>query len=362
LAGIREEKLMGMKRRSFLGSSAALMGVGILGSGHGHAQQNHPHPVHAASLMTECANRFLAALDANQRGKATFPFDTDERTNWHFIPKERKGLALREMTPYQKHLASALLAAGLSQTGYIKAVTIMSLEDVLKIIENDSGEHRNPEKYYFSVFGTPSDKDTWGYRVEGHHLSQNYTVVNANVVDGPSFFGANPAEIQQGPRKGLRTLAGEDDLGMALIHTLDEQQQKVAIVDPTAYKDILTVASRKAALQGQPSGLSAFKMNANQFDALMALMDEYARNVPYELAEGRIAQINRVGRNIYFAWSGGINRGDPHYYRVQTSSFLIELDDTQDDANHIHSVWRDFTGDFGEDLLQQHYQASHQKS
>ena len=352
---------MNLKRRSFLCSSAAFAGVGILGLGDAQAGQIHPHHTHAASLMTECANRFLNALDANQRGKATFSFETDERMNWHYIPKERKGLPLRDMTPDQKHLASALLAAGLSQTGYIKAVTIMSLEDVLKLIENDSGERRNPEKYYFSVFGTPSDSGTWGYRVEGHHLSQNYTVVNGTVVDGPSFFGANPAEVRQGPRKGLRTLAGEDDFGIEMIHALDEQQQKVAIVNPTAYEEILTAASRKAALQGQPSGLSASKMNAMQFDALMALMEEYARNVHDELAERRMAQINKAGRNIYFAWSGGINRGDPHYYRVQTPHFLIELDDTQDNANHIHAVWRDFAGDFGEDLLQQHYQVSHQK-
>jgi Protein of unknown function (DUF3500) len=352
---------MRVERRSFLRSSAAFVGASMLGSGHGHAEQIHPHHVHGASRMTECANRFLAALDANQRGRATFPFESDERMNWHFIPKERKGLPLREMTPYQKHLASALLASGLSQTGYIKAVTIMSLEDVLKIIENDSGEHRNPEKYYFSVFGTPSDSGTWGYRVEGHHFSQNYAVVNGDVIDGPSFFGANPAEVRQGPRKGLRTLAGEEDLGIELIHALDEQQQKIAIVDPTAYKDILTAASRKAALEGQPSGLAASKMNANQFDALMALMEEYAHNVPDDLAEDRVAQINKADRNIHFAWSGGINRGDPHYYRIQTASFLIELDDTQDDANHIHSVWREFTGDFGEDLLHQHYQASHRK-
>jgi hypothetical protein len=195
--------------------------------------------------------------------------------------------------------------------------------------------------------------------VEGHHLSQNYTVANGKVVDAPSFFGANPAEVRQGARKGLRTLRGEDDLGIEVIHALDEPQQKVAIVDPTAYKEILTAASRKAALQGQPSGLSASKMNARQFDALMALVGEYARNLPDELSEARTAQMNKAGRNIYFAWSGGINRGDPHYYRVQTPYFLIELDDTQDDANHIHSVWRDFTGDFGEDLLAQHYQTSH---
>ena len=352
---------MCMNRRSFLVSSVALLGGPTLGSGAAQDGKSHLHRVHAASLVTECASRFLAALDANQRGKASFPFDSDERMNWHFVPKERKGLPLREMTPYQKHLASALLAAGLSQTGYIKAVTIMSLEDVLKIMENDSGERRNPEKYYVSVFGTPSDGGTWGYRVEGHHLSQNYTVVDSTVIDGPSFFGANPAEVREGARKGLRTLAAEDDLGLELMHALDEQQRRVAIVDATAYQDILTAATRKAALQGQPSGLSASRMNARQFDALMALMEEYAHNVPDQLAERRMAQVNRAKRDIYFAWSGGIDRGDRRYYRVQTPSFLIEFDDTQDNANHIHSVWRDFTGDFGQDLLQQHYQDGHQK-
>jgi Protein of unknown function (DUF3500) len=333
----------------------------MLASVHSHAVRAGSEPAHGASLMAECARRLLAGLNPQQRGKATFPFDADERMNWHFIPKERKGLPLGEMTPYQKHLASALLGAGLSQKGYIKAVTIMSLEDVLRMIEHDSGAVRNPENYYFSVFGTPSDEGKWGYRVEGHHLSQNYTVVNGKVLDAPSFFGANPAEVLEGPRKGLRTLAGEDALGFELMHSLDPEQQKVAIVNPTAYHDILTAASRKAALQGQPSGLSASKMNARQFDALMAVAEEYVRNVPDDLAAGRLAEVNKAGRNIYFAWSGGINPRDPHYYRIQTASFVIELDDTQDDANHIHSVWRDFSGDFGEDLLAQHYAESHRK-
>lgn len=348
-----------IQRRSLLGSAATLVGAGFLNGKKAEAAQNMQHHIHSVSLMTETATRFLAALGPEQRAKATFKFDDDERMNWHYIPKERKGLPLREMSPYQKHLASALLASGLSQTGYIKAVTIMSLEDVLKIMENDSGERRNPEKYYFSVFGTPSDTDAWGYRVEGHHVSQNYTVVNGKAIDGPSFFGSNPAEVRQGPRKGLRTLAAEDDLGLEMIQALEPPQQKVAIVDPTAYKDILTAASRKAALDGQPSGLVAGKMTGKQFDVLMAVMEEYARNMPEQLAEGRQEQIRKAGKNVYFAWSGGINRGDPHYYRVQTPSFLIEFDDTQDKANHIHAVWRDFTGDFGGDLLKQHYQSSH---
>jgi hypothetical protein len=352
--------MKGINRRSLLGAGAGLL---LHKQGHVHAAPLAPGTPNttagSCSLVVETANRFLAALGPDQRAKATFKFEDDERMNWHFIPKERKGLPLREMTPYQKHLASALLSAGLSQTGYVKAVTIMSLEDVLRIIENASDEYRNPEKYYFSVFGTPSETDAWGYRVEGHHLSQNYTVVDAKVVDGPSFFGANPAEVRQGPRKGLRALAAEDDLGFRLIQSLDLPQRKIAIVEPTAYKDVLTAASRKAALSGQPSGFSASKMNAKQLDGLMALTYEYAHNVPGTVAERREEQIRAADKDIYFAWSGGIDQGEPHYYRVQTPSFLIELDDTQDHANHIHSVWRDLNGDFGADLLKLHYDAHH---
>ena len=314
----------------------------------------------SASMMTESANRFLATLTPEQRAKATFPLDDPERVKWFYVPIERKGLPLREMSPYQKHLASALLSAGLSQAGYIKAVTIMSLEDVLREMEKDSGERRNPEKYYFSIFGTPSDTGTWGYRVEGHHVSQNYTVANGHVVDAPSFFGTNPAEVRQGPRSGLRVLAAEEDLGREVIASLDAEQKKTAIVDAKAYPDVLTTNSRKAALAGQASGLSASKMNAKQFDRLMALMEEYARNLPEQAAAAREDQIKKAGKNIFFAWAGGVNKGDPHYYRIQTPAFLIEYDCTQDNANHIHSVWRDFNGDFGEDLLKEHYQASHQ--
>src|ERR1039457_4192603 len=210
----------------------------------------------SASVMTEAANRFLASLTAEQRAKATFQFADAERVNWFFVPIERKGLPLREMGAYQQRLATALLSAGLSQTGFIKAITIMSLEDVLRAMEKDSGERRNPEKYYFSIFGTPSDTGTWGYRVEGHHVSQNFTVVSGHVVDAPSFFGANPAEVREGPRAGLRVLAAEEDLGHDLINSLDAEQKKTAIVDAKAYPDVLTTNSRQAALAGQASGRS----------------------------------------------------------------------------------------------------------
>ncbi len=212
------------------------------------------HRISSSTVMTLAAQHFLASLTPEQRAQATFPFQDDERQNWHFIPKERKGLPLLDMQPQQKALAHALLSAGLSQQGYIKAVTIMSLEDVLRILENADPNYRNPQKYYFSVFGEPSDTGTWGYRVEGHHLSQNFTVVNGKIGDTPSFFGSNPAEVREGPRKGLRMLAAEEDLARDLLESLTPEQKKIAIVTDKAYPDILTMASRKAALEGPALG------------------------------------------------------------------------------------------------------------
>jgi hypothetical protein len=315
--------------------------------------------IHSAAIITDTAKQFLASLTPEQRAKATFRFEDAERMNWHFIPRERKGLPFREMTPEQKHLAHALLSAGLSQRGYIKATTIMSLETVLRELEHASEEYRNPEKYYFSIFGEPAEKGVWGYRVEGHHISLNYTLVNGAVASTPSFFGANPAEVRQGPRSGLRVLAGEEDRGRELLASLTPDQKKIAIVDKEAYKDILTAASRKAALRGQPSGLAAGKMNVRQREMLTALVEEYARSFPDAIAEARLEQLKKAGADLYFAWAGAEQRGGPHYYRIQAPTFLIEYDNTQNNANHIHSVWRDYNGDFGEDLLKEHYQTSH---
>jgi hypothetical protein len=317
--------------------------------------------VNSSTVMTLAAEHFLASLTPEQRAQATFPLEADERQNWHFIPKERKGLPLLDMQPHQKALAHALLAAGLSQQGYIRAVTIMSLEDVLRIMENADPNYRNPQKYYFSIFGEPSDTGTWGYRVEGHHLSQNYTVVNGKIADTPSFFGSNPAEVREGPRKGLRVLGAEEDLARDLLESLSPEQKKIAIVTGKAYPDILTMASRKAALEGQPSGLSAAKMTKKQFDLLQTLLADYANNVPEQMAQAREEHIKKAGTNLFFAWAGVEERGGPHYYRIQSPTFLIEYDNTQNNANHIHSVWRDYNGDFGLDLLAMHYQQSHGK-
>ena len=315
--------------------------------------------MHSASVMADAAKAFLGSLTAQQRAQATFQFDSDERFNWHFIPKERKGLSLHDMTGEQKQLAHALVAAGLSQQGYIKAVSIMSLDEVLKVLEAGKGPHRDPEGYFFTVFGEPSATGTWGYRVEGHHFSQNFTIVNGKVQGAPSFFGTNPAEIKDGPRKGLRILAREEDLSRQLVKSLTADQKKTAVISKDAPKDILTEASRKAALNGQASGLSASRMTAAQRAIFQSLLDEYCQNMTDQIDQTREDQIKKAGDNLYFAWAGGEEPGQGHYYRIQSPSFLVEFDDTQDNANHIHSVWRDFDGDFGLDLLKEHYQSSH---
>jgi hypothetical protein len=315
--------------------------------------------MHSASVMADAAQAFVASLTPQQRAQATFQFDNEERFDWHYIPKERKGLALREMTPEQKQLAHALLAAGLSQQGYIKAVSIMSLDEVLKILENGKGPMRDPEGYFFTVFGEPSATGTWGYRVEGHHLSQNFTIVNGKVQGAPSFFGTNPAQILEGQRKGLRVLAREEDLGRELVKSLTADQKKTAVITKEAPKEILTEASRKAAISGQPSGLLASQMTESQRAILHNLLDQYCENMTDQIDQVREDQIKKAGGNIYFAWAGGEEPGQGHYYRIQSPSFLIEFDDTQDHANHIHSVWRDFDNDFGLDLLKEHYQSSH---
>ncbi|MGH9627121.1 MAG: DUF3500 domain-containing protein [Bryobacteraceae bacterium] len=340
-----------MQKRAILGLLTAGLATFLLTSAYNRHQ--------SAPIMVETAQNFLAALTPEQKAKTVIPFEDDERLNWHFIPKERKGLQLGEMTPQQKHLAHALLSAGLSQRGYIKATTIMSLEDILRIMEKDSGERRNPEKYHFTVFGEPKEKGVWGYRVEGHHVSLNFTIADGKVVGSPNFFGANPAEVRQGPRQGLRVLHAEEDLARELLMALTPEQKKVAIVDKEAYKDILTSASRKASIEGQPNGLSAAKMNSKQRQLLQNLLDEYVYNLPEQIAQARQEKVKKAGNKLFFAWAGVEEKGGPHYYRVQGPDFLIEYDNTQNNANHIHTVWRDYEGDFGLDLLKQHYQSAH---
>jgi hypothetical protein len=310
----------------------------------------------AAASMASAARALLAALSVEQRGKAVLPFEGEERFNWHFVPRGRQGLPFKEMEERQRQLAHAFLRAGLSQKGYLKATTIISLEDILKVLEGGQGPTRDPELYYVTVFGQPSERGTWGWRVEGHHLSLNFTVVAGRLIAStPQFFGANPAEVKDGPKKGLRALPAEEDLARALLMSLDAPRRAEAVISTDAPRDIITGNSRKADL-GQPKGLPVARMDRRQRGLLVALLDEYARSMPDAVARERLRRLREAGlEKVHFAWAGGAEHGQPHYYRIQGPTFLVEYDNTQNNANHIHSVWRDFDGDWGLDLLRLHY-------
>jgi hypothetical protein len=305
--------------------------------------------------MADAANHFLASLTPEQKAKATYEFKDDERFDWHFIPKPRKGLPFKEMTSPQRLLGQALLNTGLSHRGYMKATAIMSLEQILYEVENRSPT-RDADLYFVTIFGTPG-ANNWAWRVEGHHLSLNFALNAENVLAvTPLFFGANPAEIKSGPRKGLRVLGGEEDLGRTLVNSLDDSQRQVAIITNVAPRDIITANNRKT--KGlEPMGIESSKLSAEQKQMLLAVIREYLFRSRPEIADPALKAIQDAGPDqLHFAWAGGLQPGQGHYYRVQGPTFLLEYDNTQDGANHIHSVWRDLQNDFGEDLLRKHYE------
>ncbi len=313
--------------------------------------------------MTGAARNFLAALTPEQRAKATFAVDADERQNWHFIPKERLGLTLKEMAPAQRHLAFALLNSGLSSKGYVKATTIMSLEQILQEMEGPNRRFpRDPELYHFSIFGTPDAGGTWGWRVEGHHLSQNFTIVDGAFASAtPNFMGTNPGEVKQGPRAGLRVLGAEEDLARSLVKSLTEAQRQQAVFSQLAPEDIVTGAARVAAITNQV-GVMVGELNLGQQSIVDQILREYCGRLRGELAAADLARLDAAGRGqIRFGWAGGLERGEKNYFRLQGPTFLLEYDNTQNDANHAHSVWRDFEKDFGRDVLKAHLERGHQK-
>jgi hypothetical protein len=319
---------------------------------------------HAASPGAEmalAANNFLNALTPEQKATAVIDLKSDERLNWHFIPKnDRKGLQVKDMTPSQRNLAHALLSAGMSQRGYSKAVTIMSLESILHEMEKGKGNVRDAERYFFSIFGTPGEKGAWGWRVEGHHFSQNFTIVDGkSVASTPSFMGTNPGMVLEGSRKGLRVLGIEEELARTLVKSLNDEQKKVAIFTNVAPKDIITMADKKVSAL-PAAGIATGKLNKEQNEQLMKVIKEYIYRVRPDVADADMAKIQKAGVDkITFAWAGSVEQGQGHYYRIQGPTFLLEYDNTQNNANHVHAVWRDFNGDFGQDILAQHYKAAH---
>lgn len=305
--------------------------------------------------MAVAARAFLDSLSSEKRERAQLPFDSAERLSWFFTPVERRGLPLKDMDEAQRQAAMSLLRTGLSEQGYTKAETIRALEDVLVEMGGDP-RVRDRNLYYFTVFGEPDHGATWGWRYEGHHLSQHWTIANGTAMaSAPQFFGANPAEVRQGTMKGTRPLAAEEDLAYELLQSLDPAQRNAAIIGSRAPDEILTSNRKEAAIQ-EDRGISFAELTPAQREMLSKLIAAHASVAVDSVARDRMAQVHSAPLNaIKFAWMGGLEGGEGHYYRVQGPAFLIEFDNTQNDANHIHTVWREFNGDFGLDLLMEHY-------
>jgi hypothetical protein len=308
--------------------------------------------------MAEAAAAWLASLGPAQRAKAAFGFPDDgERTRWYYTPDERGGLPLAEMDPVQQRLAHRLVASGLSEGGYATAATIMGLENVLDAREgwrrSYSGRAapnrgRDPQLYFVSVFGDPGG-GSWGWRAGGHHLALNYTLPEGGRVSAsPLFLGANPARTRLVGPDVLRPLAAEEDLGRELLASLAPDQRAKAVVSPVAPDDILQ-RNRPRVELGPPDGLPALGMLPQQRALLEGLVRHYLGRLPEELARAEAELVTgEAGDGLQFAWAGGPEPGQPHYYRIQGPRLLIEYDNVQNGVNHVHSVWRDPEGDFGQ--------------
>jgi hypothetical protein len=310
--------------------------------------------------LAEAVNAFTAGLTEEQRSIAVYPFDSEERWNWHFVPKARNGLSFELLEEAQIPLAHAVLKAALSEHGYKTVETIRALEGVLRELEGPQATHRNPLDYHFTIFGTPEKDGTWAFRYEGHHLSMNWTIIKGKIIsDSPQFMGSNPGEVASGPLQGTRVLGDLEDLGRAFVSGLSEEQRAVAILSAEAPNDIFTGANVEAPRQ-EDKGIAYAELTYSQKQDFVALIEAHAKTQLPEVAAQRLARIQKVGiDDVKFAWMGSLEKGQGHYYRFQGKTFIVEYDNTQNNANHIHVTWRDFHGDFGRDLLKEHYAADH---
>lgn len=306
------------------------------------------------------ASKFLALLNQDQRKKATFTFDDNERFNFNFVPMARKGLTLDEMDNRQREALFILLQAALSDQGMKKVQGIRNLEIALKKLENQpaNSRYRDPDIYYISIFGEPSSKNPWGWRFEGHHLSLNFSSVSNQVSATPTFMGSNPGTLARNDYPGSDLLKSEEFLAKKLLGLLDPPQLGKATYTEQVPREIITGNSRKVSLSNY-EGLPFKDMKPDQQSVLVDLLMTYLNNMESTIANSQWEQIKAEGLdNLWFAWAGGVKPYDGHYYRIHGPSVLIEYDNTQNNGNHIHTVWRDLKNDFGEDLLKKHYETS----
>lgn len=308
------------------------------------------------------AKEFLATLSPELLTQVTFPVDTEERMNWTIVPRARKGASFKVFNQSQRDAAMALLRESLSQQGYTKTTEIMALENVLREIEERGPDdsYRDPLNYFFTVFGDPSGDKPWGWRLEGHHVSLNFFSLDGKIVSStPSAFGSNPAIVPHGARKGKEVLKLETDLGFRLVNSFSEAQLKTVRFSEQAPPEILTLAKREADLL-EPKGLSYKEMTSDQQKSLLALLDVYVKNYAFGFSSRLMEKIRKAGiDNLHFAWAGSLAPGAGHYYRIQGPMLLIEYDNTQTNANHVHTAVRDLTDDFAYDILREHYTREH---
>jgi hypothetical protein len=309
--------------------------------------------------LRAAATKFLEALTKEHRALAQFPFDDAGRLDWHFIPRERKGLPLGAMSDPERIAAQALLRAGLSAQGYLKANGVMTLETVLQDEARAAGQDpafRDPGHYYFSIFGDPRGEAPFQFRFEGHHVALNFTsLASEGTVATPLFFGANPARVNGGMRAGFRLLAGEEDLARSLARTLDAAQMKLALLAQEAPAEVL-FGPGKPADPSAFAGIAFAELDEAQQKLLLRLVNEYVGNLEPELARNEQLRLAHAGVDkIHFAWAGGVEPGQGHYWRANGPTFVLEYDNTQNNANHVHALWRDPENDFAARWLADHH-------
>lgn len=312
--------------------------------------------------MAAAAIKFLQSLNNDQKQKAQFSFEDEERFNWNFVPIERKGISIRELNADQLAAAMHLLEWVLSDKGIQKTTAIIKLESVLKEVEGRAADdfYRDPLKYYFSIFGNPGET-IWGWRLEGHHVAFNFSSQNNQLISGtPGFLGSNPAVVQSGPQKGLEILKEETELGFALLHSLNGTQKEKAIINTTAPAEIITSNKRKAMIN-DPKGILYSELSNDQKNKFLQLLQLYLNRYKPTFAKKMLQDIETADMNkLQFAWAGALapGIGNKHYYRIQGPTIIIEYDNTQNNANHVHTVIRDLKNDFGGDQLLEHYKKS----
>jgi len=313
------------------------------------------------------ASAFLKSLPKDLHSTASFPLDSSERLAWHFIPKERVGASLLKLDDTQSELLGPLLATALSPEGLLSARGVMKHENILRFVETEAGvanaSRRDPGLYYTAIFGKPSAMTPWAWRFEGHHLSINVTELPGEApIVAPVFMGANPARVLTGPHKDFRLLAAEEDLGREMIKMLPASRRETAMIRDTAFPDIVTGNDPKVQ-KLELAGLAAADMTAGERAQLRRLVELYVGRMNAASAKDALARLDSAGFDkLRFAWAGGIEPGQPHYYRIHGPTLLIEYDDTQNNANHIHTVYRDLERDFGGDALRAHYKTAHRET